>query len=369
MAQRIFALILKEFLALLRDPKSRFVIIIPPVVQLLIFGYAASFDLNHIPYAVYNEDRGGIAREVLAEFTGTPHFEQVLSLQRDAEIGPAIDDKQVLMVLHLGPRFSETMLRGDPAPLQVIVDGRNSNTALLALNYVREIVKDFNQHWLERQGQVAPPVHLVSRGWFNPNLLSRWFIVPGIVALLTLVVTLLVTALSVAREREQGTFDQLLVTPLRPVEILIGKAVPGFIIGLLEASLIIVLAVAWFDVPLRGQLLPLYTGLALYLLSAIGVGLMISSLSVTQQQGMLGAFLFLVPAVILSGFATPIANMPEAVQYLTLLDPMRYFLIVVRSVFLEGASLEILMPQYWPMAIIAVVTLSLAGWLFRHRMY
>ena len=369
MLQRILALIVKEFLALLRDPKSRFVIIVPPVAQLLIFGYAATFDLDHIPYAVYNEDRGAISRDLLAEFTGSPHFEQLLSLHRDAGIGPVIDDKQVLLVLHVGPRFSEAMLRGEPAPLQVIVDGRNSNTALLALNYVRDIVKDFNQHWLEQQGQAVPPLYLVSRGWFNPNLLSRWFIVPGIVALLTLVVTMLVTALSVAREREHGTFDQLLVTPMRPQEILIGKAVPGFIIGMLEASLIIFMAVWWFEVPLRGQLLPLYTGLALYLLAAIGVGLMISSLSVTQQQGLLGAFLFLVPAVILSGFATPIANMPEAVQYLTLLDPMRYFLIVVRSVFLEATDLEILWPQYWPMAIIAVVTLSLAGWLFRHRMY
>ncbi len=369
MLQRILALIVKEFLALLRDPKSRFVIIVPPVVQLLVFGYAATYDLEHIPYAVYNEDRGGISRDLLAGFGGSPHFEKVLSLRRDAGIGLAIDDKQALLVLHVGPRFSEAMLRGEPAPLQVIVDGRNSNTALLALNYVRDIVKDFNQYWLQRRGQDAAPVHLVSRGWFNPNLLSRWFIVPGIVALLTLVVTLLVTALSVAREREQGTFDQLLVTPMGPLEILIGKAVPGFIIGLLEASLIILMAVYWFDVPLRGQLLPLYTGLALYLLAAIGVGLMISSLSVTQQQGLLGAFLFLVPAVILSGFATPIANMPEAVQYLTLVDPMRYFLIVVRSVFLEATGLEILWPQYWPMAIIALVTLSLAGWLFRHRMY
>jgi ABC-2 type transport system permease protein len=207
------------------------------------------------------------------------------------------------------------------------------------------------------------------RAWFNPNLLSRWFIVPGIVGLLTLVVTMLVTALSVAREREQGTFDQLLVTPLRPVDILIGKALPGFLIGLAEATVIIVVAVLWFEVPLLGNLLTLYAGVILFLFSAIGVGLMISSLSVTQQQGLLGAFLFLVPAIILSGFATPIANMPPLVQELTLINPMRYFMVILRGVFLEGVPLGPLVQQLWPLAAIAAVTLTLAGALFRRRMY
>jgi ABC-2 type transport system permease protein len=209
----------------------------------------------------------------------------------------------------------------------------------------------------------------VARSWFNPNLLSRWFVVPGIVGLLTLVVTMLVTALSVAREREQGTFDQLLVTPYRPWEILIGKAVPGFVIGTLEATFIMGVAVFWFRVPLVGSLTALYTGLFLFLLSAIGVGLMISSLSVTQQQGLLGAFMFLVPAIILSGFATPILNMPPAVQKLTLINPMRYFMVIVRGVFLEGTPFHLLIHEFWPLAVIGVVTLSIASWLFRRRMY
>ena len=216
---------------------------------------------------------------------------------------------------------------------------------------------------------IGPPVHLEVRAWFNPNLQSRWFLIPGIAGLITLIVTMLVTALSVAREREQGTFDQLLVTPLRPIEILLGKALPGFIIGLFEATVIIALAVFWFHIPLLGSLLTLYTGLALFLLSAIGVGLMISSLAVTQQQGFLGAFLFMVPAVILSGFATPIENMPEAVQYITLLDPLRYFVIILRDVFLEGTPFYLLIPQFWPLALIGIISLSIAGWLFRHRMY
>jgi ABC-2 type transport system permease protein len=367
--KRIAALMIKEFLALLRDKRSRLVLIVPPLVQLLVFGYAATFDLLHVPYAVYNEDRGALSRDVLARFRGSPYFREAAVVTRQDQIAPLVDRKEVLLVLHIGPQYSADLLAGRPARLQVIVDGRNSNTALIALNYVRTIVEDVGRAWAVSQGRPTPPAALISRAWFNPNLESRWFFVPGIIGLLTLVVTMLVTALSVAREREQGTFDQLLVTPLRPVEILIGKALPGFIIGLLEATAVGLAAVFWFKVPLLGSLLTLYTGLALFLLSAVGVGLMISSLAVTQQQGLLGAFLFLVPAVILSGFATPIQNMPGWVQDITLVNPMRYFIVILRSVFLEGAPFHLLVGQFWPMAAIGLVNLAVAGWLFRHRLY
>lgn len=369
MWQRIFALIVKEFLALLKDPKSRFVIVVPPMLQLLVFSYAATFDLNDLPYAVYNEDPGSDARELLAGFQLSRHFRQVALISHDDEIAPLIDNREVLLVVHLGPRFGRDLATDGSTQLQVVVDGRDSNTALVALGYVNSIVTRFNGEWAARHGQAKPPAQLEMRAWFNPNLESRWFIVPGIVALLTLVVTMLVTALSVAREREQGTFDQLLVTPFRPVEILLGKALPGFLIGISEATVIILLAVIWFEVPLLGSLLTLYTGIALFLVSAIGVGLMISSLAVTQQQGLLGAFLFIVPAIILSGFATPIANMPPFLQKMTLVNPMRYFMVILRGVFLEGTPFHLLIDQFWPMALIGVLNLSLAGWLFRRRLY
>ncbi len=365
----ILALAIKEFLALLRDKRSRFVIIGPPIVQLLVFGFAATYDLNDVPVAIYNEDHGGAARELVSRIEGSPNFQVIAYIDRDSEVAPMIDNRDVLLVLHIGQRFSAELMQGRSAPLQAILDGRNSNTAMTAMNYLRSILLDYNRNWLASQGKTGPQVSLQSRAWYNENLQSRWFIVPGIVGLLTLVVTLLVTALSVAREREAGTFDQLLVTPMRPLEILIGKAIPGIVIGLLEATLIILLMVIFFDIPLRGSLGALYLGIALFLLSAVGVGLMISAIAVTQQQAVLGAFLFLVPAVILSGFSTPIANMPQAVQWLTYLDPLRYFLVVVRSVTLEGNSYALLINQYWPMAVIGVVTLALAGWLFRHRMY
>jgi ABC-2 type transport system permease protein len=365
----ILALVIKEFLAVARDPRSRFILIGPPLAQLMVFGFAATFDLNHAALAIYDEDRGAAARELISRFEGSRNFEIVARIDHDGQIAPLIDDRKALLVLRIGPRFSEDIRSGEGGKVQVILDGRNSNTAMLGLNYVQSIAVEFNRTWAERHGGQKPPAQIEIRSWYNANLESRWFIVPGIVGLLTLVVTLIVTALSVAREREAGTFDQLLVTPLRPVEILIGKSVPGIIIGLLQGSLIILIAVEGFGVPLRGSIGALYLGMGLFLLSAVGVGLMISSLAVTQQQGLLGAFLFLVPAVILSGFATPIDNMPPAVQLLTYLDPLRYFLIVLRGVFLEGDSYALLAGQYWPMALIALVSLSAAGWLFRHRMY
>jgi ABC-2 type transport system permease protein len=369
MWNRITALVVKEFLALLKDKRSRMVIIVPPLVQLMIFGYAATYDLNHVPYAVLNEDTGAASRSLLARFEGSATFERVAWLQGDAQIQPIIDDKGALMVIRIPSDFSRNLQRGRQANLQVNVDGRNSNTAMLAVNYVRIMVTEFNVEWIRTHSGATPPARLVVRPWFNPNLLSRWFVVPGIVGLLVLVVTMLVTALSIAREREAGTFDQLLVTPLRPSEIMLGKAIPGVIIGLIEASVIIFMIVFWFHVPLRGSLVALYLGILLFLLSSIGVGLMISSLAVTQQQGLLGAFLFLVPAIILSGFASPIANMPVVLQKLTLINPLRYFLVIVRAVFLEGATPALLWPQYWPMALIGLSCLVLATRLFRGRMY
>lgn len=366
---RITALIVKEFLAILKEPRSRFVVVGPPIIQMLVFGYAATYDLKDVPYAVYNEDRGFAARDLLARFEESPSFSKAATIAHDQEIAPLVDRGAVLMVVRVDRDFTSDLVRGMPASVQIIVDGRNSNTATIALGYARTIIHGFNDDWAAARGLPGPPARLHVRAWFNPNLESRWFIVPAIAGLLTLVVTMVVTSLSVAREREHGTFDQLLVTPLRPVEILLGKALPGVLIGLAEGTVVILVAVFWFHIPLRGSILALYAGLAVFLASAIGIGLMISSLAVTMQQGLLGAFLFLVPAVILSGFTTPIANMPEAVQYLTLLNPLRYLVEIIRGVFLEGRPLALMIDQFWPMAVIAAVTLTLAGLLFRRRLY
>ncbi len=368
MGKRIFALMIKEFLALLKDRKGRLVLIVPPMIQLVVFGYAATFDLKRVPYAVYSEDRGHASRDLLAAFKGSSSFALKAQLNDESRIAGLVESRQVLMVIRIGRNFSSDLLSGKPAAIQIIADGRNSNTAMLVVNYAGTIVKAFNSDWAAKHGS-AIPVHIETRSWFNPNLESRWFFIPGIVGLLTLLVTVLVTALSVAREREQGTFDQLLVTPLSPIEILIGKALPGFLIGVGEATVVTLAAVLWFKVPLLGSILALYIGILLFLLSAVGMGLMISSIAVTQQQGLLGAFFFMVPAIILSGFATPIRNMPSIVQDITLVNPLRYFLVVLRGVFLQGTPFRLLLPELWPLALIGVISLATARWLFRNRMY
>ena len=365
---RILRLAQKEFLALLRDKKSRMVLIVPPLVQLIVFSYAATFDLKHIAYAVWNEDPGLYSRQLLARFSGSPNFNFRHSVSSPEEVRRLIDNRQVLLVLHIRPTFSRDLLSGKAATVEAIIDGRQSNTAMILAGYVQTIVSDYSDEMTTALGLAPPAAPLTLRAWYNPNLKSRWFIVPGIVGLLTLVVSLLVTALSVAREREDGTFDQLLVTPLTPFEIILGKIIPGFVIGFAESTAIVLVATLLFHVPLRGSVTALYLGIFLFTLSGLGVGLMISAISQTQQQGLLGAFLFLVPSIILSGFATPIANMPTFIQDLTLINPLRYFLVILREVFLQGAGVRLLLPEYAALLAIGLASLALAAHFFRKRL-
>jgi ABC-2 type transport system permease protein len=365
---QISALAVKEFLVLLRDPRSRFLLIVPPIVQLFLFGYAANYDVNHVPYVIYDEDRGAAASALAARFAGSPAFHLIGYAQTLEEARAAIDRGDILLALHIGPRFSADILAGSAPQVQIIVDGRRSNVAQVALGYALTIVNRFSADWRDFGDYQGRAGEVVSRAWFNPNYISQWFIVPGLVGILMLLITLMITALSVARERELGTLDQLLVTPLYPTEILMGKVIPPLVVGCGQAVLVCLLAVAWFGVPLRGSLAVLTLGLFLFLLSAIGVGLMISSLSRTQQQAVLGVFLFMVPAVILSGFSTPISSMPESIQALTLINPLRYVMVILRGVFLRGSQFGDLFGQLWPLALIAVVTLALSQWLFRRKL-
>ncbi len=369
MLRRILALAWKELLDILRDRQSRVVVLVPPLIQLVVLSYAATFDLSHLRLAVYNQDRGAASRQLVADFAASPSFDIQSRLSRDSQIAPVIDDRKALMVLHIGRHFSDDLAARRSAPVQLIIDGRDSNTALIARGYASQIVQRFDTRWAADHGWPHPNAVIIERAWFNANLESRWFIVPGLVAVITMVVVTMMSSLTVAREREQGTFDQLLVTPLRPAEIMLGKALPGLLIGFLEANLIILATVFWFEVPLRGHLAALYLGLVLFLFAIVGIGLMLSSIASTMQQGLMAGFLFLFPAVILSGFATPIANMPEAVQYLTLIDPLRYFLVIVRRVFLQATPPSLLLAQYLPLMAIAAVTLTAASVLFRRRLH
>jgi ABC-2 type transport system permease protein len=250
----------------------------------------------------------------------------------------------------------------------VIADGRNSNTAGTATRYLGTIVDSFNANWRKDHGLRGAPIRVTTRAWYNPNLETRWHMIPALIGTLTFLQSLMLTGLSVAREREQGTFDQLLVTPFRPVEIMAGKALPAMLVGIVQATLVLLVAQLWFRIPFAGSFVTLYAGLSVFLLAAVGMGLMLSSVAATMQQAMLYSFLLIMPFSLLSGLTTPISSMPVVLQYVTLINPLRYAIDIAHRVYLEGAGLGLLIPELWPLAIIALVTLSGASWMFRHRL-
>jgi ABC-2 type transport system permease protein len=367
--RRILALTLKEFVMVLKDPKSRFVIIGPPLIQFFVFGYAATYDLKNVRYAVFDESHSAYSRQLLARFEGSENFELTASLRSEKQVAATIDREEARLVIHIGPQFARQLESGRPAALQVIVDGRNSNVALIALGYIGSIVERYNQQ-LIHSGTVAragPGLVMVERAWFNANLQSRWFIVSALGGIISMVVVMILTSLSVAREREFGTFDQLLVAPFTPGEILIGKSLPGMCFGLVDALIFSAGAVFWFGAPFRGTVSALILALACFIITMVGVGLLVSSLSMTMQQALLGSFVFMMPSVVLSGFATPIANMPSWLQLATQLNPVRHIITALRDIFLEGATVPMIWPEIWPLILMAAFTLPLAGWLFRHR--
>jgi ABC-2 type transport system permease protein len=365
---RILALTRKELLAILKDPRSRFSLLIPPILQCLIYGYVATYDLTDVPYAVLDQDRSAASSELLAGLDGSGIFRRVADLTRAADIKRTIDERRALLVIQIDQDFGRRLASGMQANVQVIADGRNSNTAGTAMGYVSTVVETFNARWRAEHGQNRVPVRLTTRAWYNPNLETRWHMIPALIGTLTLLQTLLLTALSVAREREQGTFDQLLVTPFRPVEIMAGKAIPSMLVGIVQATLVLLVAQLWFRIPFAGSFFTLYAGLTVFLLAAVGIGLLLSSVAATMQQAMLFSFLLIMPFSLLSGLTTPISSMPELLQYLTLINPLRYAIDMAHRVYLEGVGLRLLFPELWPLAIIAAVTLSAASWMFRHRL-
>ncbi len=365
---RILSLVRKEVLALLRDPRSRVILFLPPLLQSFLFGYAATFDLNHAPYAVYDEDHGAASSELLSRFEGSGVFERIATIQREADIARLINDRDAMLVVRIGPDFQRRLTAGQSADIQVIVDGRNSNTAGTAVGYVNAIVDGFNADWRAAHGLADPPLHVSVRAWYNGNLETSWNMIPGLIGTITLLQVLMLTALSVAREREDGTFDQLLVTPIRPAEIMLGKALPSTVVGLIQATLIFLVAQLWFRIPFAGSLITLYSGLILFVIAAVGIGLFVSSLVTSMQQAMLFSFVLLMPFILLSGLATPIANMPDVFQWITYVDPLRYALDITRRVYLEGVGLGVLVGDLWPLIVISVVTLPIAAWMFRNRL-
>lgn len=370
MFKRILALIIKETLAVLRDRKSRILLIVPPIMQLFIFSYAATLEVKHVPIGILNKDAGNESIELVHRFEGSSTFTNITFLKSDQEISPFIENQKGSMVVTIEQDFSKNIKDHTPAKIQLILDGRKSNTAQIIAGYATSIISQFsteilNQIDIGMNGNVSQPTYLVERNWFNPNLLYSWYNLPCLCGVLTMVVGISITALSIARERELGTFDQLLVSPLMPFEILLGKAIPPIAIGLFEGTIILCASIFVFEVPFTGSFLAFYLSLLIFITSIVGIGLFISSLCTTQQQAILGSFVFISPAILLSGFATPIENMPEWLQIVTYANPLKYFIIISKGSFLKAMPFHIILENLWPMVVLAFINLNIASWFFR----
>jgi len=364
MFARIIPIVVKEFIELERDKWARFRLIVPTLVQMLVFGYAATYEVYHVSTIVLDLDHSQESRELMSRFSFSNRFD-VKVAQSQREVTRAINggDAAVALVVHAG--FAELLRKGQNAPLQVIVDGTNSNTALIALGYVNTIAAGFAQDYgsqlaestLGVRGMRQVRVTLEQRPWFNEDLNGQWFFVPGLIGTLTLVIIVNLTAFAIVREREVGTLEQIMVSPIRPAELIFGKTVPFFLIGLGEVALIVAVARLWFQVPFVGSPLVLFIGSSLFLLSTLALGLFISTLCYTQQQAFSMNFFVLNPFFILSGFSFPISSMPQVLQWMTYANPLRYYLVVIRGTFLKGVGFSVLWPELTAMAALAATLL------------
>jgi ABC-2 type transport system permease protein len=358
----------KELLAVLKEPRNRNILLVPVLLQGLLFGYAATFDLNRASYAVLDQSHCEAATDLVARLDGTGLFKRVATLHRQGDIARVIEEQKALLVLQFGPQFGRQLAAGNTAPVQLILDARNSITAGTASSYVSSLIDAFNADWRSRHGGNHPAFSVASRAWYNPNLETRWDLLPGIIASLSVVQTLVLAAQSVAREREQGTFDQMLVTPMTPMQIMIGKAIPPILIGLTQSTILFLITRLWFHIPFAGSLLTLYLGLIMFTITSVGIGLSISAFSTSMQQSLLYSFMTVNLLSMLSGLLTPIKSMPPLLRTVTLFNPLRYAIDLVRRVYLEGAPLSGVVSDIWPLAIMALITLPTAAWLFRHRL-
>lgn len=372
MWERILTILRKEFRSILRDPRMRMVIFGLPLIQTLIFGYAVSLDVKHVKLVVVDRDGTPASRALVARFTGSAYFDAVRYTQDDASARALIDAAQASAILQVNSGYERTLHGGRTAQVQLIVDGSDSNTARFVVNYATAIATVANTELLATRAATATGrvpasgrVELQPRAWFNADLESRNFYVPGIIAMLVMLIGLMLTSMAIVREKEAGTIEQIMVTPIRPIEFILGKCAPFAVIGFVNTAMVSAVALLWFDIPFRGSFLLLLAGVALFLLSTLGIGLFISTVSQTQQQAMMTTFFFFFPAMLFSGFIFPIAAMPTVIQWLSLLDPLRYMLVVIRGVFLKGVGIEVLWTQLAALLVLGVAVMGFAVRRFR----
>ena len=367
MLTRLFALIKKELLASARDRQTRLVVLIAPPFLLLIYVFAITQDVTNISLGVVDRDQGRYSREILDRVVGSSRFQEILYFESEAELGAAINAQRVLVGLYFQDGFSRRILRRHSSNCQLLLDGRRSNAAQIVSGYIYRITESYNLELLDEAG-ITMPTAVISRTWFNANSEPLWSATPALFAVLASIVGFMVSALAIARERELGTFEQLLVSPLTPFEILIGKTLPALLIALASSAVMLAFSIFLIDVPLRGDLAALFLAMVVFLLSIIGIGLFISSIVRTQQQAVIGLFIYMIPAVLLSGYATPVANMPDWLQLVTQTNPITHFIVICKGIFLKDLPASDIWAHTWPMIVIAIATLSIGTWLFNRRL-
>jgi ABC-2 type transport system permease protein len=379
---RLKSMLVKEFIQALRNPRMRVILFLPPLIQLMIFGYAANTDIRNISLAVYDLDNTPESRELSGHFSSSGYFRIAAHPAGPREIRRLIDEGRVSAALQINPGFARQLRTREGTVAQLIVDGTDSNTASVVMTYAQRIVSEYSRQILVQRITSLPNIpdamkrpfflrggiNVESRAFFNPNLESRNFYVPGIMAFLIMLVTLLLTCMSIVREREIGTMEQLIVSPIRPFELILGKTIPFALIGYVDVLIVTLVGVFWFEVPIRGSILLLLGATTIYLLSSLGIGLFISTVSHTQQQAMMTMFFFFIPAILLSGFVFPIANMPPIVQYLTYANPLQYYLVIIRGIFLKGSGFSVLWPQMLGLAVVGGIVFTISSLRFRKRL-
>src|ERR1051326_1477908 len=375
MWERIAVILRKELIQALREPRMRVLLFIPPMVQLIVFGFAVNLDVDHARIAWMDMDRTPLSRDLRERFEASGRFDVVALPANEEEVQQVLDRGLPQAVIRVLPRFERDIRRNHPTEVQVLVDGTNSNTASLVSSYAGEVIAEFSSNILAEQQNVrllarspagpmnaaVPQVIPRSRVWFNPDLYSRNYFVPGVVANIIMMVTLMLTAMAIVREKEIGTMEQLMVTPVRPLELMLGKTLPFAVVGLVDMVLVVTVALLIFHVPFRGSAVLLFVCASIYLMTSLGAGLLLSTISQTQQQAMMANFFFTMPAFMLSGFAFPIANMPLALQWLTYLNPLRYFMEIVRGLFLKGSGVDILWPQMLCLTVYGIAMMGLSA--------
>ncbi len=372
MWERIYRMLVKEFIQVLRDPRMKAMIFVIPILQLIVFGYAVTTDVDHIRTAVYDLDRSPESRALVERLTASGYFSVVARPDSPRARDELLDKGDVVIAIQINAGYADDLRSGRPAVIQSIVDGTDSNTGTVAMDYAQRVIADLSRahgaQTADPSQLTVQPIELRSRAWFNADLKSRNFNVPGVIGVIVMLMSLLLTSMAIVREREIGTMEQLMVTPIRPMELILGKTLPFVVISYVDVLLVTFAGIAWFDIPIRGSFALLLLGAGLYLMSTIGAGLFISTISRTQQQALMSTFFFYLPAVLLSGFMFPISNMPEPVQWATYVNPLRYFLVIIRAIFLKGSGLDVLWPQFIALAVLGAALLTVSSLRFRKRM-